>query len=85
MGGAIADRSDKRKLLFVTQSVEMCQSAALAVFAFMPNPPLPRSTSSRWPAAIALAFDNPLRRSFVTEMVPARGPSERGQRSTARS
>ena len=38
--GAIADRSNKRNLLFVTQSVEMCQSAVLAVFAFMPNPPL---------------------------------------------
>jgi MFS family permease len=69
--GAIADRSDKRKLLFVTQSVEMCQSAVLAVFAFMPNPPVAAFYVIAMAGGIALAFDNPLRRSFVTEMVPA--------------
>jgi MFS family permease len=68
--GAIADRSDKRKLLFVTQAVEMVQSAALAVFAFMPNPPLPALYVTAMAGGVALAFDNPLRRSFVTEMVP---------------
>jgi MFS family permease len=68
--GAIADRSDKRKLLFITQAVEMVQSAALAVFAFMPNPPLPALYVTAMAGGVALAFDNPLRRSFVTEMVP---------------
>ncbi len=67
--GAIADRSDKRKLLFVTQSLEMCQSAALAVFAFMPHPPLPALYITATAGGVLLAFDNPLRRSFVTEMV----------------
>lgn len=68
--GAIADRSDKRHLLFVTQGLEMAQSIGLAILAFTPHPPL------AWIYAIAagggtlLAFDNPLRRSFVTEMVP---------------
>jgi MFS family permease len=69
--GAIADRSDKRRLLFVTQSVEMCQSAVLAVFAFMPHPPVAAFYVIAMAGGIALAFDNPLRRSFVTEMVPA--------------
>jgi len=68
--GAIADRSDKRKLLFVTQSVEMGQSVVLAVFAFMPNPPLAAIYATAVAGGVALAFDNPLRRSFVTEMVP---------------
>src|SRR3954470_22849937 len=36
--GAIADNVDKRKLLLVTQTLEMCQSIALAVLAFTPNP-----------------------------------------------
>ena len=67
--GAIADRSDKRKLLFVTQSLEMCQSAALAVFAFMPHPPLSALYITAAAGGVLLAFDNPLRRSFVTEMV----------------
>jgi MFS family permease len=68
--GTIADRHDKRTLLFVTQSVEMAQSAALAVIAFMPNPPLGAIYVVAMTGGIALAFDNPLRRSFVTEMVP---------------
>jgi len=38
--GAIADRSDKRRLLLVTQSLEMAQSVGLAALAFMPRPPL---------------------------------------------
>lgn len=69
-GGAIADRFDKRKMLLVSQSLEMAQSASLAVLAFMPHPSLV------WLYALAilggtfLAFDNPFRRSFVTEMVP---------------
>src|SRR5579862_9639940 len=39
-GGAIADRSDKRRLLYITQTLEMAQSAGLAVLAFMGHPPL---------------------------------------------
>src|SRR5947209_18826564 len=38
--GVVADRSDKRKLLYFTQSAEMAQSVALAVLAFAPRPPL---------------------------------------------
>jgi MFS family permease len=68
--GAIADRHDKRTLLFITQSVEMCQSVALAVLAFMPDPPVAGFYLIAVVGGVALAFDNPLRRSFVTEMVP---------------
>ena len=68
--GAIADRSDKRRLLFVTQSLEMAQSATLATLAFLPHPPLAALyVTAAWGGTV-LAFDNPLRRSFVTEMVP---------------
>jgi MFS family permease len=67
--GAIADRSNKRRMLFVTQSLEMCQSVVLAIFAFMPNPPLAGLYLTAVAGGILLAFDNPLRRSFVTEMV----------------
>jgi MFS family permease len=38
--GAVADRSDKRRLLLVTQSLEMAQSVGLAVLAFRTH---------RWP------------------------------------
>jgi MFS family permease len=67
--GAVADRSDKRRLLLVTQSLEMTQSVGLAVLAFMPRPPLAGLYALAAVGGILLAFDNPLRRSFVSEMV----------------
>jgi MFS family permease len=69
--GTIADRSNKRNLLFITQSLEMAQSIALAALAFMHDPPIPALYATAAVGGILLAFDNPLRRSFVTEMVPA--------------
>jgi MFS family permease len=70
-GGAVADRSDKRRMLLWTQSLEMTQSIGLAVLAFMPHPPLAWLYSLALAGGILLSLDNPLRRSFVTEMVPA--------------
>ncbi len=69
--GAIADRHDKRRILFLTQSLEMAQSATLAVLAFMDHPPLAALFVTAAAAGVMLAFDNPVRRSFVTEMVQA--------------
>ncbi|RYX81154.1 MFS transporter [bacterium] len=69
--GAIADRSDKRRLLLRTQSLAMVQSVGLAILAFMPHPPIFGLYGLAIAGGILLAFDNPLRRSFVTEMVPA--------------
>ncbi len=70
-GGAIADRFDKRKMLLISQSLEMAQSASLAVLAFMPHPSLVWLYALAILGGIFLAFDNPFRRSFVTEMVPS--------------
>ena len=69
--GAIADRVDKRRALMVTQSLEMAQSVGLAVLAFLPHPPLAGLYALAAVGGVLLAFDNPLRRSFVSEMVPA--------------
>ena len=69
--GVIADRSNKRHLLYVTQSLEMAQSATLAVLAFLPDVPLPVFFAVAAAGGCMLAFDNPGRRSFVNEMVPA--------------
>src|SRR5579864_1912650 len=63
-GGAVADRSNKRHLLFVTQGLEMAQSAGLAVLAFMPRPPLAGLYALAIAGGILLSLDNPLRRSF---------------------
>jgi len=67
--GAVADRTDKRRALLVTQSLEMAQSATLAVLAFLPHPPLAVLYALALAGGALLAFDNPLRRSFVPEMV----------------
>ncbi|MDQ1747906.1 MAG: hypothetical protein QOD07_2169 [Frankiaceae bacterium] len=68
--GLVADRSDKRRLLYVTQALEMAQSATLAVLAFLPHVPLPWFYVVAFAGGSMLAFDNPGRRSFVSEMVP---------------
>jgi len=67
--GAVADRTDKRRALLVTQSLEMAQSATLAVLAFLPHPSLVALYALALAGGVLLAFDNPLRRSFVPEMV----------------
>lgn len=72
-GGAISDRIDKRKGLLLTQSLEMLQSCALAVLAFSHHPSIHLVYVIALAGGVLLAFDNPLRRSFVSEMV---GPDE---------
>lgn len=69
-GGLIADRSDKRVLLIITQSLQMVQSFTLAALAFMDHPPLIAFYVTAVFGGVFLAFDNPARRSFVAEMVP---------------
>src|SRR3954471_3352891 len=68
--GVVADRSDKRRVLYITQSAEMGQSIALAVLAFVPASPLWAFFLVAFFGGCMLAFDNPARRSFVSEMVP---------------
>jgi MFS family permease len=67
--GAVADRTEKRRALVLTQCLEMAQSAVLAVLAFLPHPPLVVLYALALAGGVLLAFDNPLRRSFVPEMV----------------
>jgi MFS family permease len=69
-GGLVADRSDKRKLIFVVQCIAMAQSFALAVLAFSGHPPVGAIYAVALIGGVTIAFDNPARRAFVTEMVP---------------
>ncbi len=68
--GVIVDRTDKRKLLVVTQTLEMSQSFALAALAFMHHAPLGAFYGTAVAGGCMLAFDNPVRRTFVNQMVP---------------
>lgn len=68
--GLVADRSDKRRLLIVVQSFAMLQSFVLAGLALMGDPPLAAIYVVAALGGVALAFDNPSRRSLVVELVP---------------
>ena len=67
--GAVADRFSKRRSLIVTQALEMAQSIGLAILAFSPSPSPIALYALALAGGVFLAFDSPLRRSFVTEMV----------------
>jgi MFS family permease len=68
--GLVADRSDKRKLLLIVQTIAMLQSFTLAVLAFSGSPPVWSIYLVATIGGITVAFDNPARRAFVVEMVP---------------
>jgi MFS family permease len=70
-GGAIADRVDKRRLLLVTQTLAMLQSFALGAVVFTHTASVPVIFALASVQGIITAFDNPSRRAFVVEMVPA--------------
>jgi MFS family permease len=71
--GLVADRSDKRRLLFIVQVAAMLQSFLLAALAFGGDPPVGAIYAVAVFGGVCMAFDNPARRSFVVEMVPADG------------
>jgi MFS family permease len=68
--GAIADRVDKRRLLFLIQAGAMLQSFVFGVVIVTGNATVGRILSLAAVQGVLTAFDNPVRRSFVTEMVP---------------
>jgi MFS family permease len=68
--GAVADRSDKHRLLTITQSAAMLQSLALGSVVLAGVATVPLIFVLAGIQGIITAFDNPARRSFVVEMVP---------------
>src|SRR5258706_7634339 len=68
--GLVADRSDKRRLLLIVQTIAMAQSFTLAALAFSGHPPVLAIYAVALVGGITVAFDNPARRAFVVEMVP---------------
>ncbi|HTI33039.1 MAG TPA: MFS transporter [Miltoncostaea sp.] len=68
--GVLVDRTEKRRLLVITQLLEMGQSCVLAVLALLPAAPLGAFYATAAAGGCMLAFDNPVRRAFVNEMVP---------------
>jgi MFS family permease len=68
-GGVIADRVDKRRLLFLTQSLAGLTAAMLGLVVFTDRVELWMVYALALVLGIVGAFDNPTRQSFVMEMV----------------
>lgn len=68
-GGLIADRFDKRKVLFFTQSALAAQAVVLAAVALSGSATLPILYVLAFAQGMAITVDNPTRQAFVTEMV----------------
>ncbi|HEY8642948.1 MAG TPA: MFS transporter [Candidatus Dormibacteraeota bacterium] len=72
-GGVLADRVDKRRLLYVTQSAAGLLAAGLAVLTFSGRIELWMVYGFAVALGLVTAIDNPARQSFVIEMV---GPGQ---------
>jgi MFS family permease len=68
--GSIADVMDKRKMAIVTQSMMAAQAIAIGLLDVMGLINLPLVYAMSLALGVANAFDNPARRSLVTELVP---------------
>jgi MFS family permease len=70
IAGAVADRVDRRRILFVTQSTMALNAAALAVLAYLGLANLASVLVAATIQSAAFAFDNPSRQSMVPRLVP---------------
>ena len=71
-GGALADRMDRRKLLFVTEIVALVVAAALGLMVVMGFTSLPVIFSLIFIGAAAGSIDAPIRQALIPELVPER-------------
>jgi MFS family permease len=68
-GGVVADRVDKRRLLFFTQSMAGLTAATLGLLVFTDRVELWMVYALAFALGVVGSFDNPARQSFVMEMV----------------
>jgi MFS family permease len=73
VGGALADRFPKRRVILITQTVMLLQAAAMAVLAAAGVVQVWHVYVLAAVLGLASAIDNPTRQSFVVEMV---GPAD---------
>jgi MFS family permease len=71
VGGAIADRVDRRRLLMVTQALLTLASLGLMVTALQPHPALAAIYAVVVLSAAVAAVDSPTRAAMVPQLVPA--------------
>jgi MFS family permease len=70
-GGLVADIANRRKIIFITQSVMALTALALALLTFTEKVALWQIYVLTAIQAVAVAFDNPARQALVPNLVPA--------------
>ncbi|HJZ45523.1 MAG TPA: MFS transporter [Roseiflexaceae bacterium] len=70
LGGALADRVDRVKLLYVTQTGSLLLAALLAMLAWSGAVQPWHILLTTFGGALLLAFDNPTRQALIPELVP---------------
>ena len=70
--GVLVDRSDRQRILIITQVLSMLQSFALAALVFTNTITVPLILALQVFQGIINAFDTPARQAFVVEMVEDR-------------
>ena len=68
--GALSDRVDKRRVMFVTQTLLGCAALSLALLDFTDRATLPAVLGVAAISGLAGAFDTPVRRAMVGDLVP---------------
>src|SRR6185436_7672505 len=70
LAGAVADRTDRRRLVMITQSVMALNAAALAAITFAGGANIPVVLIGSAIQSAAFSFDNPARQSMVPRLIP---------------
>src|SRR5262245_1611044 len=70
-GGVLADRADRKRVMFASQSAMTLVSVALAVLAWTRRDSVAAIYLLNAVQAAAVAFDNPARQALVPRLVPA--------------
>ncbi|HEY3311862.1 MAG TPA: MFS transporter [Anaerolineales bacterium] len=70
VGGAVVDRIDRIKLLFVTQTGAMLTALILAILTWTGSIQIPYILIAALVSSALLAFDNPARQALVPDLVP---------------
>ncbi|SDN73051.1 MFS transporter [Ensifer sp. YR511] len=70
IGGAMADRMERRKLMMLTQTANMVLAALLAVMVLSGNAPLVGILLVATMRGVVIAFNLPARHSLISELVP---------------
>lgn len=72
VGGAIVDRIDRVKLLYVTQTGAMLTALILAIMTWTGNVHISYILIASFVSSALLAFDNPARQALVPDLVPSK-------------